>query len=208
MRMVFAVVFTGAILWAAWPRKASLRSFDPDRMARVEALSWRHYYEKRCLSLGWDLYQGARNEYGLSPGESCLVAVHAARAAKAFQPTHSRNEAARAMPMLEDYFAVIHDGTGAAFDVKTAAKLELEWWELRREDKGWQDYGRAIAAGTAVLYNLPATHLEKGCLKRAEMMDLRDRRGKAIKDEDWRVIEAGLREAWASIKEAVSGTGG
>jgi hypothetical protein len=86
------------------PRHADLTKFDPGAMARLETSMWRQYYDKRYLSLFGDLYEVARSEYGFSPLDSLRLAVAAATAAKAFQPSTSRVEAEAALPSLVDYF--------------------------------------------------------------------------------------------------------
>lgn len=202
--MIIAAACAATSTWFFMPRKADLRAFEPAAMAKTEAGSWRHYYEKHWAALFADLYIGAREQYGFSPCDSCRLAIHAARAAKAFQASHNRAEAGKAIPELVRYFSVIRTAAGGALDVEQAAKLELEWWQLRRENKSWREYGSAVAAATAILYSLPPSALEPACLKRAEMMDVRDRKGKSITSDDWRQIEAGLREAWMLCKAAVA----
>ncbi|WP_028346255.1 hypothetical protein [Bradyrhizobium murdochi] len=56
---------------------------------------WRDYYDKRYPALFHHLYELSRTQFGFSPLDSFRIALAAARAAKAFQPTRSR-EAAKA----------------------------------------------------------------------------------------------------------------
>ena len=205
LRIALTVALLGAG-WFFWPRKADMRGFDPDAMARVETKAWRHYYEKRWFALFADLYDGARHQYGFSPCDSVLLSFHAARSSWIFQPSRSREEAWQAVPALERYFRVIAKGAPPSFDVRRAAQTEIEWWQLRREGKTWQEYGRAIAVATGVVYGLPPEKLEPASSKRAEMMDARDNKRKSIDEDDWRSIEAGLRTAWRQIKDAVNAT--
>jgi len=202
--MLLLVAAGGGALWFCLPRHADLRGFDPAAMARIETLSWRHYYEKRWAALALDLYAAARDQYAFSPCASCRLAIHAARAAAVFQRSRDRAEAEEAVPMLEDYFTTIRSESREDFDVTVAAQLELEWWQQRREKKAWPEYGHTVAAATALVYSLAPSALESAALKRAEMMDTRDRKGKAITEEDWRGIEAGLRESWSLCKAAVA----
>jgi hypothetical protein len=46
--------------YAVFPRHADLRAFDPAAMAHSETTMWRHYYERRYLSLFADLYDNSR----------------------------------------------------------------------------------------------------------------------------------------------------
>ena len=202
-RLALVIVLLGGG-WFFWPRKADMRAFDPDAMAHMETDAWRHYYEKRWFALFSDLYGGARNQYGFSPCDSVLLSFHAARASKVFQTSRSRDEAWQAIPALESYFRVIARGASHPVDVPEAARTELEWWQLRREGRTWLQYGRAIAVATGTLYGMSADTFEAASLKRAEMMNARDNKGRSIDREDWSRIEAGLRTAWRQIKDAVS----
>ena len=63
---------------AVFPRRPDLRAFDPAAMARSETTMWRHYYERRYLSLFADLYDNSRAQYGFSPWDSVRIAAAAA----------------------------------------------------------------------------------------------------------------------------------
>jgi hypothetical protein len=80
---VIAVVVLVAA-YAAWPRKADLRAFDPAEMARLETAMWRDYYAKRYGALFHHLYESTRTQFGFSPLKSLHLAVSAAGAAKDF----------------------------------------------------------------------------------------------------------------------------
>jgi hypothetical protein len=101
-KLVLAAAVLGAALaiHVALPRHADLRAFDPAEMARLETAMWRDYYEKRYPTLFYHLYESCRAQFGFSPLGSARIAVSAAQAAKAFQPTRSRAEADTALPHL------------------------------------------------------------------------------------------------------------
>src|ERR1700754_1998816 len=79
-----------------WPRQADPRAFEPAGMARLETAMWGDYYEKRYCALFYHLYEVSRTQFGFSPLDSVRIALSAAKAAKAFQPTRSRAEAGAA----------------------------------------------------------------------------------------------------------------
>jgi hypothetical protein len=111
-----AVVGVG---YAIFPRHPDPRAFDPAAMARSETLMWRHYCERRYLSLVADLYVNSWTQYGFSPWESVSIAAAAARAALAFQPSTSRTGAQVALPFLEDYFG---------WPARRRCRLTSKWW--------------------------------------------------------------------------------
>jgi hypothetical protein len=127
------------------PRHPDLRAFDPAAMARSETLMWRHYYERRYLSLAADLYVNSRTQYGFSPWESVKIAAAAARAAHAFQPLTSRTGAQEALPFLEEYFGLLARAVPVPVDIEAAARAEFDWWQARREAVVPKTYGAMIA---------------------------------------------------------------
>src|SRR5215211_7706735 len=107
------VVFTLALLpgavaaYASWPRKADLRAFEPAEIARLETAMWRDYYDKRYSALFYHLYEVSRTQFGFSPLDGFRIAWAAAQAAKAFQPTRSREAANAALAALVNYYTLL-----------------------------------------------------------------------------------------------------
>ena len=54
--------------------------------------------------------------------------------------------------MLERYYAVLRERGGEAFDAREAARLELDWWQLRRENAQASEYGAVIARTTSAIF--------------------------------------------------------
>src|SRR5581483_3817896 len=135
-----------------WPRQARLRDFNPAEMAELETGMWRHYYDHQYSSLFRTLYETNRREFHCSPFDSVRLAYYAAKAAEIFQPTRSRAEAQTALPWLQKYYGLIQSSSGEPFDVGKAARLELDWWQLRRENANTDQYGDVIAMGSVEVY--------------------------------------------------------
>jgi hypothetical protein len=192
------------LAYAAVPRHADLTRFDPAEMARLEMLAWRHYYEKRYLPLFTDLYEMSRREQGYSPLDSVRLAVAAARAAKAFQPSTSRAEAEAAIPYLVDYFRILARAAPVKVDVEDAARTELAWWQARRENATPEQYGAIIARVTTLLYGADGEDVRRSAVIRAKAMDYRDAHGANTTEADWAAIEEQLQLAYRLLKKAVS----
>lgn len=192
--------------YAAWPRRVSLRRFDADVVAAREARMWRQYYEHRHGALVWELYRLNRGEYGFSPMDSLRMAVHAGRAAVLFQPSRSRAEAGAASGELERYFSILSARGDRSFDASEAARHELDWWQLRREGAAPDRYGRVMARVEAEIYGVDERHLVPSAVRRAEMMEYRDRRRDgAMAEADWERIRLGLAESYRLLAEVVNG---
>jgi hypothetical protein len=200
-----AVLLGGLIAYAAWPRQADLRAFEPAEIARLETAMWHDYYEKRYGALFCHLYALSRTQFGFSPLDSLRIALAAARAAKAFQPTRSREAADAALPQLVTYYRLLASAAPGGFDVKEAARLELDWWQARREAADPAQYGLTVARVAAITYGKQPgkPSLVISGIGRAEAMAYRDARSQAMTDHDWSEIERRLRRAYQSLKAAV-----
>ena len=195
--------------YALWPRHADLRGFEPAETARLETAMWRDYYEKRHVALFGHLYELSRTQFGFSPLDSFRIALAAAQAAKAFQPTRSREAADAALPPLLSYYRLLASATSGGFDVAEAARLELDWWQARREAADPGQYGVTVARVAAITYGKPADDpsLLISGIGRVEAMAYRDARGQAMTDADWSEVECRLRRAYWSLKAAVAASG-
>ncbi|HEV7409490.1 MAG TPA: hypothetical protein VGO01_13475 [Bradyrhizobium sp.] len=203
--LILVMAVGAAGIYLCWPRKADLRAFGPAEMARLETAMWRDYYEKHYPRLFYHLYELSRTQFGFSPLDSFRIALSAAQAAKTFQPTRSRAEADAALPQLVTYYRLLQPAAPAAFDVSEAARLELDWWQARREKVGPRDYGKTVAEVAALTYGKSKddpTMLESGIV-RAEAMAFRDARSKSMTEADWTNIEADLLRAYRLLKASV-----
>jgi hypothetical protein len=207
-RRCFAAVLLAFVAataaYAAIPRRADLTSFDPQAMARLETSMWRHYYEQRYAALFLDLYQMARSEQGFSPLDSLRIAVAAARAAKAFQPSRSRSEAEAAIPYLVGYFRLLASAAPVPIEIGEAARTELAWWQARREAVTPEQYGAIIARVTTLIYGVDGDTVRRAGLMRARAMAYRDARNGVMTEADWSAIEDQLRLAYGLLQKALS----
>ena len=206
-RQIVVAVLAAVALVAAYvclPRRADLTRFDPHVMARLETAMWRHYYEKRYLALVVDLYGAGRSQYGLSPLESMRLALAAADAAKAFQPSTSRAEAEAALPALVSYFRILSSAAPAPVEVEDAARTELAWWQARREAVTPEEYGPIIARVATLVYGVDGDDLRRSGVLRAQAMAYRDAHEANMTEADWTLIADRLDLAYGLLKKALS----
>ncbi len=202
-----ALVVVACGSYAAWPRHADLRGFEPAEIAELETAMWRDYYEKRHVALFGHLYLMSRTQFCFAPLDSFRIALAAAQAARAFQPTRSREAANATLPPLETYYGLLASAVPGGFDAAEAARLELDWWQARREAVGPDQYGVTVARVSAIVYGKPVDDpsLLTASIGRAEAMAYRDEIGAAMTDSDWSEVECRLRRAYWSLKAAVAG---
>jgi hypothetical protein len=209
---VLAAVAAGGAGWAAAelarPRRADIRVFDPDEVARLETAMWRSYYNRRRLPLFGQLVLLLQGQFHLQPLRAVAMAGLAARAAAVFQVGSSHEDYRRALPYLERYYAGIRTVSEVPFDPRRGAALELEWWIVHREveDHPPGDLEHALAELAAELYQVPAERLWAHAARRAEAMTIRDRTSRrevGVLDDDWDRIEAVLWVAWKALADEV-----
>jgi hypothetical protein len=202
-KIAIGLVLFGALLYATIPRNSDLRDFDPQRLARRETAMWRDYYDKHYVRLFLRLYRSSRSEFNFTPLDSFRVALAAAHAARLFQPTKSREEAAVALPPLEVYYGLLRKAAPVNFDAARAAQLELDWWQARRENVPPTTYGKTIAETSSLIYGAENPSIEQSGLLRAEAMAYRDARSGKMTDSDWRTVSGQLATAYGKLKEGV-----
>jgi hypothetical protein len=209
---VLVAAAAGGVGWAAAelarPRRADIRVFDPDEVARLETAMWRSYYDRRRLPLFAQLVALLQGQFHLQPLRAVALAGLAARAAATFQVGAWHADYRRALPYLERYYAGIRAASEVPFDPGRAARLELAWWIVHREVDHHPpgDLEAALAELAAELYQLPAERLGVHAARRAEAMTIRDRTSRrpvGVLEDDWDRIEAVLWVAWKALADEV-----
>jgi len=207
IRRILLILFLLALLgagYALWPRQGDLRTFDPEAAARLETEMWRAYYGHNYQALAGAIYSLHRDVYHFSPGDSAQLAYDSGKAAQLFQPTNGRAEAQVALPWLVKYYTLLRDRSGEAFDPDKAARLELDWWQLRREKATPAQYGVVVAQVAEELFQVQNEHIERAAQLRAEMMEYRDDRRGRMEADDWDHIAQNLIESYRELKTGVA----
>ena len=207
-----AVLVIALAAWVAFdlyaPRRASLREFDADEVARLETAMWRSYYSRQRLQLFRQLAELLRTQYRLPFWRSNAVAYRAAKAAFVFKDGRGRADYERALPDLESFYQSIRAVSDTDFDAARAARLELEWWIVHCERRAHApgDLDRALADLQAELYRVPPERLAEHARLRAEAMEIRDTKADegTVTEEDWSKIDELLHGSWRSLHAVVN----
>jgi hypothetical protein len=218
LRILLGLLFV-IILLAGWiaydlysPLKVDIRDFDADEVARLDTAMWRSYYSRQPRKLYSELTELLQKQYRLPFWRRQLTAAYATKAAFVFKDGKSREDYEKALPDLEKFYGEIHDLSTTDFDVRRAARLELEWWIVHRDRKKYPekshegDLARALAETAAEVYRQPVEDfLEHGRL-RAEAMNIRDNKAEqgGVTEEDWQRIDDLLHRSWSSLHDAVN----
>jgi len=195
------------VLWIAidllYPYKTNIKKFNSADVARLDGAMWRSYYEKKKLKLFYQSAELMRKQFGVPFWRSQVMAYHAAKAAFIFKDGHDRTEYDKALPDLIKYYTQIRNISKESFDVDSAARLELEWWVIRRyrnehPPAEWEKYLSLLAQ---TVYHEPAEKFVTYAHLRVEAMLLRDGREDAITENDWQQIDRLLNQAWKSFAD-------
>jgi hypothetical protein len=214
LRILFGLLFVIVLLagWIAYdlnaPLKVNIRDFDADEVARLDTAMWRSYYSRQRFKLYGELTELLQKQYRLPFWRRQLTAFYATRAAFVFKDGKSREDYEKALPDVERFYGEIHDLSTTDFDLRKAAKLELEWWIVHRERKKYRegDLARALAETASAVYNQPVEDFMEHGRLRAEAMNIRDEKAEqgGVTEEDWQNIDGLLHRSWRSLRDAAN----
>lgn len=206
------ISITALFLLTAWivsdftlARHTNHRQFDAREVARLEAEMWRSYYDRRPIKLFFRLAEVMRSQYGAPFWRSFAIAYRAGKAAFVFKDGRNRMEYDQALPELERYFTYLNELSKTAFDVPKVARLELEWWIVRREKNRFTpaDWERLLAEEAGLLYHLPADRFQTYARFRTQAMLYRDAHNVKMVDADWQRVRQLLEQSWSAFYQAV-----
>ena len=212
VRWFVAVIAIAVLGWIAvdlyGPHSTSLRSFDPNEVARLETAMWRSYYGRERLRLFLQLAELLRTQYHLPFWRSNVVAYQAAKATFVFKDGRQRVDYEKALPNLVSFYEAIRRVGDVPFDVHRASRLELEWWIVHRQraDHSPGDLEHALADLAAELYHVPAERMMEHARFRAEAMRIRDTKAETggVTEKDWAKIDELLHASWQSLWKTVN----
>lgn len=212
---LFFFLLVSGVLLSAWiavdlyrPHKVNIREFDADEVARLDTAMWRSYYSRERLRMYRELTELLEKQYKLPFWRRQLVAFYAAKGAFVFKDGRSREDYEKALPDVEKFIGEIRDISTTDFDVKEAARLEVEWWIVHRQRKQYKegDLARALADAAGALYQMPAERFLEYGRYRADAMKVRDEKAESggVTEEDWQRIDDLLHTSWRSLHKAVN----
>ena len=194
------VVLLALTVWLAVRNPAgpaSIRRFEPDRLADLEVRMWQAYYAKERVKLFQLLVTMLREQYHYSWATAAKEGFHLARAAAGFGDARGGYEAF--LPDLEAGYATAKARLHAGFDPAAVARAELAWWVARRvpAQNSAEQVGELIAREYALLYEVPQETVGHAALLRAQAGKLRD---DTSAQPDWSVIRGLLVQSYRELR--------
>lgn len=183
-------------------------AFDPERVARLETMAWRAYYDRRWLALGYFAERACADQFNVPFPISVRAAYYATRGAVAFKPVD--NDIGLAVAALERYYAIVRRHSGLAFDPAAVARAEVRYWVVHRRLSGNGDHAGLVDA-FAQLHSMTFAIAGEDARESAEWRagaaikvdDITGRRS-ADEERDWRRVETQLRRCYRSLAAAIA----
>jgi hypothetical protein len=185
------------------------RSFDPDRLARLELRMWQAYYRRQPARLFGLLVLGYREQARAGWPRALLASFHLARGAARFG--RSQGDYERFLPDIVRGYELL--GLPTTVDAEEVARRELRWWVVRREIglSAGSAAGEAISRLYAAIYGLPTEAVAEAGRLRGEAAEVRDRGAAADPagpagdgHRYWPEVAKLLRASYRSLHDAVA----
>jgi len=187
------------------------RSFDPQRVARVESALWVAYYRREWLAFSRHSVVLIRGVFGLTWPSTVRGSWFLLRASQLWAPCLD-NDPVAARCAMERFYRLLKQHNDEPFDPAEAARLEVEWWHVHREyqhnnaDVDEQALTDALAALYAYALGLPHAAVRLAAEERALAMRYCDQWVRAGCDLESALIadkRAALARSYAGLLAAV-----
>ncbi len=187
----------------------TIRTFDPARVARLETENWAAYYQKRWGRLLQVSVSMVREAFGLSWWQALQGAYLVGRAEIAAAP-FPNNDIPKAEAYMRRFYAMVKRIHHENFDVDQAARLEVNWWVVHRQNFAKADSQPLVEALVdlyAATFRLSREQVHEAAYWRAEAMRYSDQwvnESKASDSPLLRQVEAELVKSYTALRAAVT----
>jgi len=159
---------------------ASCRSFDPSVVGTLESVAWSAYYRREWVTFTRAAVLLARHTFALSWPATIRCSWLVLRANQLWAPFPD-NDPDRARHAMERFYRIVKKLSGEPFDPATAAALEVQWWQVHRDNHHSVAPGGVGALATAIaqlyahVYGVPTSSVLVAAEQRTLAMRCTDR---------------------------------
>jgi hypothetical protein len=189
-------------------RTKTIRTFNPARVARLETENWEAYYQKRWARLLRVSVGMVQEAFGLNILQALQAAYLVGRAEMAAAPFPD-NDVPKAEAYMRRFYGLVRRVHHENIDVDQAARLEVNWWVVHRQNflkEDSQPLVEALVGLYAATFRLPRERVYEAAFRRAEAMRYSDRwvnGSKASGDPLLAQVEAELLKSYTALRAAV-----
>ena len=188
------------------------RAFDPRLVGSLETTTWVTYYRREWIPFLRAAVRVTRHAFGLPWPQTLLGAWLVLRANQLWAPFPD-NDPDGARREMQRFYELVKRGHSETFDPVIAARLEVDWWRVHRDQ---QHNGRAadgdgplvdaLAALYAYVFSVEEAAVRPAGEQRAEAMRYSDRwvrEGCSMASPLIELERAALIRSYASLLAAV-----
>jgi hypothetical protein len=181
--------------------------FNPDRVARFEAESWKSYNDHTRFKLLRLVVSLIQEQYHIPFPVSLLAAFYTVRASAAWAPKEHKDENAIRAD-LEKFYRLALRYSGLKFDPAKVAELEFQYWVDHRRLVGQPDktpFINTMTALHAAIFGLTLDQAKLSGERRVKANNVLDTITGHISPNpaaDWLRCEQLLRECYGSLYQA------
>jgi hypothetical protein len=187
------------------------QSFDPQRVGQLECALWVAYYRREWMAFVRSAFFLIRHVFGLPWPSTARGSWFVLRATHLWAPCPD-NDPVAARVAMERFYRLLKEHNDEPFDPAEAARLEVEWWRVHRENQhnNADSDERALIEALAELYSyvfgMPDTAVRHAAEQRAQAMRYCDQWVQAGCDLESPLIaqeRAALARSYAGLLAAV-----
>lgn len=179
-------------------------SFEPERVATIEADGWRAYYDRRWGRVLRLIIILCQEQFHIPFPVSLVAAYHATRAAAAFAP--ARHDTAAVQAAYASFYRLVRRYSGLRFDPDEVAALELEYNIVHRDLVAVSDKTAFVDTMTrlhAALFGVSLEQARDSARERVLAATIVDRITSGVSAEparDWAEIRSTLSRCYRSLQ--------
>lgn len=187
---------------------------EADKMAEAEVNSWKAYYDKDKLGIFTNLTKMIGIQYNIKDPSllrqvSFQLGLAVAKFGEMPRETSTEEYDKEVLPLLIQGYKALKEATHSNWNAEHAAKHDLAWWLARRK-KGTsspEQVGKLMAKLYQTVYgNEDEHHFYRAGYLRASAARYRDLckwHWGGIKEKDWQIIQAMLKDAYTELVEGI-----
>lgn len=194
IKRLLLLLMLAVLAYCFWPRKTSLVSFEPAKMAELQLAAAKQASTKSWFACGVTNYRIFESQYHFPPIAAAKAAIDQTRAVSVFRSSADAADKETAATPLVQVFSEIKSQTGAKFDATAAANQQIQVWSLIEADSS-EEAAKVLAAQLALVHGGDA---------KKYLSPARDFVAAAVsaKASAWPAVQTSLQKAWAGLQSA------
>jgi hypothetical protein len=190
------------VVYALWPRDASLDRWDPQAMAESEVTAWKALRQGNTMKTAWNFYRIYDFEYRVSPVTALSMAQTKASAINSLLRSPDPADQEQMIPRFVEINTRLRGEVAQEFDPAVAGRSEYAVWVGVSEDNPAEALTNLTKSHLASLFSKPAAAVQKAAELRAQA--LHEAFSDPFETVDWDKVTADLASSWSALHALVA----